>query len=164
MASISVPFALHVYYKWPATPMLPVPEGGDEHYMDRNYVVPWCRTSPYFAGVVLGYILHKTKNKKIKIPRVCTQCSISKIDHITLLIILLSISSLLLFIVLTVFVFILHFRLSSFSLVFFIYIMQYHLLHISMMHIIFSYYHSIFFSISLLLVLVFISLLCLLLL
>ena len=51
--------------------MLPGPEGGDAHYEDKNYFVPWCRFSPYVAGVVLGYILHKTKNKEIKIAKVC---------------------------------------------------------------------------------------------
>ena len=70
MASIAVPFGLHVYKKWPATPMLPPPPGGDPNYMNDNYFMPWCRFSPYIAGIVLGYILYRTKDKEIKIPRV----------------------------------------------------------------------------------------------
>ena len=70
ITSIAVPFALHVYHKWPATMLLPPPQGGDDDFEDKNYLVPWCRFSPYVAGVVLGYILHKTKNKKMKITKV----------------------------------------------------------------------------------------------
>ena len=70
MASIAVPFGLHVYKKWPATPMLPPPPGGDPNYMNDNYFMPWCRFSPYIGGIVLGYILYRTKDKEIKIPRV----------------------------------------------------------------------------------------------
>ena len=77
MASIAVPFGLHVYKKWPATPMLPPPPGGDPNYMNDNYFMPWCRFSPYIGGIVLGYILYRTKDKEIKIPRVN-----SKIDYI----------------------------------------------------------------------------------
>jgi hypothetical protein len=33
--------------------------------------MPWCRFSPYIGGVVMGYILYRTKDKEIKIPRVC---------------------------------------------------------------------------------------------
>ena len=36
IASIAVPFALHVYYKWPATTLLPVPEGGDDKENSEN--------------------------------------------------------------------------------------------------------------------------------
>ena len=73
VASIAVPFALHVYYKWPATSLLPVPEGGNEDFEEKNYLKPWCRFSPYIAGVVMGYILHRTKDKEIKIPRVSSK-------------------------------------------------------------------------------------------
>ena len=70
LGSIAVPFALHIHYKWPAASQMPVPEGGDPDYFLKNYVTPWCRFSPYVGGVVMGYILHKTKGKEIKIPRV----------------------------------------------------------------------------------------------
>ena len=37
----------------------------------RNYYEkPWCRFQPYLIGMLLGYILHKTKNTEIKIPHV----------------------------------------------------------------------------------------------
>ena len=68
--SIAVPFGLHIYYKWPGTLILPGPENGDPNYFDKNYIVPWCRFSPYVGGVVMGYILYRTKDKQIKIPRV----------------------------------------------------------------------------------------------
>ena len=68
--SIAVPFALHIYNKWPGTLIIIGPENGDPNYFDKNYIVPWCRFSPYIGGVVLGYILYRTKDKKIKIPRV----------------------------------------------------------------------------------------------
>jgi len=70
LASIAVPFGLHVYYKWPATVLTPVPEGGDPNIMEKEYFMPWCRFSPYIGGVVLGYILYRTKEKEIRIPRV----------------------------------------------------------------------------------------------
>ena len=68
--SIAVPFGLHIYYKWPGTLILPGPENGDPNYFDKNYIVPWCRFSPYVGGVVMGYILYRTKDKQIRIPRV----------------------------------------------------------------------------------------------
>merc|ERR1712136_272974 len=70
LASITVPFGLHVYYMWPATVLTPVPEGGDPNIMEKEYFMPWCRFSPYIGGVVLGYILYRTKEKEIRIPRV----------------------------------------------------------------------------------------------
>ena len=37
----------------------------------RNYYEkPWCRFQPYLIGMLLGYVLHKTKNTEIKIPHV----------------------------------------------------------------------------------------------
>ena len=68
--SIAVPFGLHIYYKWGATMLIIPPEDADPNYMDKNYIVPWCRFSPYIGGVVMGYILYRTKDKEIKIPRV----------------------------------------------------------------------------------------------
>ena len=34
------------------------------------YMKPWFRFQPYLIGMLLGYILFKTKNKEIKIPHV----------------------------------------------------------------------------------------------
>jgi len=43
-------------------------EGGNgEDYMMNNYVKPWCRFSPYICGIMVGYALHVTKNKKFRI-------------------------------------------------------------------------------------------------
>ena len=34
------------------------------------YYKPWCRFQPYLIGMLMGFILHKTKNTKITIPHV----------------------------------------------------------------------------------------------
>ena len=40
----------------------------------KYYEKPWFRFQPYLIGMLLGYILFKTKNKEIKIPHVsCLQ-------------------------------------------------------------------------------------------
>ena len=72
IASMAVPFSLHVLYKWPAISLLPPLPGGEDvdHFFNHNYIMPWCRFSPYIGGILLGYILHKTKNKPIKISKV----------------------------------------------------------------------------------------------
>jgi hypothetical protein len=36
----------------------------------NNYVKPWCRFSPYIVGMLVGYALHVTKNKKFRISKV----------------------------------------------------------------------------------------------
>ena len=42
--------------------------------MEDYYEKPWFRFQPYLIGMLLGYILFKTKNKEIKIPHVsCLQ-------------------------------------------------------------------------------------------
>ena len=80
--SIAVPFALHIYNKWPGTLIIIGPENGDPNYFDKNYIVPWCRFSPYIGGVVLGYILYRTKDKQIKIPRAsCGFCLLFNINR-----------------------------------------------------------------------------------
>jgi hypothetical protein len=43
--------------------------GGTE-YFKNNYIVPWCRFSPYICGILLGYVLHITKGKPFKMPKV----------------------------------------------------------------------------------------------
>jgi len=35
-------------------------------YPVANYIVPWCRFSPYIIGVVYGYLLHITKDSSLK--------------------------------------------------------------------------------------------------
>ena len=62
--SIIIPTALTISENWPATTILPDPSGT---YFEWNYVKPWCRFSPYIVGLLLGYILHVTKNKAVKI-------------------------------------------------------------------------------------------------
>lgn len=42
-------------------------ESDDVDYFTWNYVKPWCRFSPYIIGMVVGYILHVTKNKPLKL-------------------------------------------------------------------------------------------------
>ena len=61
--SIIIPTALTVSENWPATQILGDPSGT---YFEWNYVKPWCRFSPYIVGLILGYILHVTKNKAVK--------------------------------------------------------------------------------------------------
>ena len=62
--SIIIPTALTISENWPATQILGDPSGT---YFEWNYVKPWCRFSPYIVGLLLGYILHVTKNKPVKI-------------------------------------------------------------------------------------------------
>ena len=61
--SIIIPTALTISENWPATQILGDPSGT---YFEWNYVKPWCRFSPYIVGLILGYILHVTKNKAVK--------------------------------------------------------------------------------------------------
>ena len=62
--SIIIPTALTISENWPATQILPP---NSDTYFEWNYVKPWCRFSPYIVGLLLGYILHVTKNKPVKI-------------------------------------------------------------------------------------------------
>lgn len=59
-----VPLIMTIVRDWPGT-------AGDEDWFDQNYVTPWCRFQPYGVGIVLGAILHKTKNKPINLHMVC---------------------------------------------------------------------------------------------
>ena len=36
-------------------------------YFEFNYVKPWNRFSPYIIGIILGYLLHITKKKPVKL-------------------------------------------------------------------------------------------------
>ncbi len=38
--------------------------------MEENYYMPWVRCQPYIVGVGLGYILHHTRNRRVRINRV----------------------------------------------------------------------------------------------
>ncbi len=38
-------------------------------YSGENYVKPWIRCQPYIIGIALGFILHITKKKKIRMSR-----------------------------------------------------------------------------------------------
>ena len=41
-------------------------QDGQEKFMDEFYIKPYTRAGPYLIGIWLGYILYKTKGKKIK--------------------------------------------------------------------------------------------------
>ena len=43
-------------------------------YFENNYIKPWCRFQPYLVGILLGYILHCTKSKGVKIQKVSNFC------------------------------------------------------------------------------------------
>ena len=48
-----------------------VPESEiEKDYFNWNYIKPWCRFSPYIVGILLGYLLHITKKKPLKMHRV----------------------------------------------------------------------------------------------
>ena len=72
IGSILVPTILTVTENWPATVLLEGSVTGDQgsNYFMWNYVKPWCRFSPYIIGLILGYILHVTKKKPIKLNHV----------------------------------------------------------------------------------------------
>ena len=44
---------------------------GDADWTYYNYIKPWCRFQPYGVGIILGVILHKTKNKPVVLHKVC---------------------------------------------------------------------------------------------
>ena len=65
--SALIPAGLTYKFGWPATPLTPgINEDPNYSYMQENYVKPWCRFSPYIVGILLGYILHNTKQKPFK--------------------------------------------------------------------------------------------------
>ena len=45
-----------------------VPDSWNEQ--DYYYFRPYCRFQPYLIGILMGYVLYKTKDKQIKIPHV----------------------------------------------------------------------------------------------
>ena len=64
-ASAAITAGLTYKYGWGASPSTPGTNPNPEKsYMEWNYVKPWCRFSPYIVGILLGYILHKTKGRK----------------------------------------------------------------------------------------------------
>ena len=46
------------------------------HDFHDYYSKPWFRFQPYLIGMLLGYILFKTKNKQIKIPHVSAHATL----------------------------------------------------------------------------------------
>ena len=72
MGSCVVPMTLTIVNDWVATTILEPVEIGElwGPMMKGLYFKPWGRFSPYIAGILLGYILHKTKGKEFKIPKV----------------------------------------------------------------------------------------------
>ena len=67
-ASAAIPAGLTYKYGWGPSPSFPGTSGDhpEKDYMQWNYVVPWCRFSPYIVGILLGYFLHNTKSKPFK--------------------------------------------------------------------------------------------------
>ena len=79
LGSVIVPTVLHYHYAWPGTPSITppdhvcpgdTPQAEDADYMEWGYIKPWNRYSPYIVGVLLGYLLHITKTKQIKLSKV----------------------------------------------------------------------------------------------
>lgn len=87
LGSVIVPSVLHYHYAWPASPSITppghvcqpgtdfccpgdTPQAEDADYMEWGYIKPWNRYSPYIVGVLLGYLLHITKSKQIKLSKV----------------------------------------------------------------------------------------------
>ena len=70
-ASCIIPTALTYQNGWaPGVPALPGPGPADpdyQNFMVHSYVKPWMRFTPYIMGILLGYLLHITKNKPVKI-------------------------------------------------------------------------------------------------
>ena len=52
------------------------------HYNNDYYVQMWTRFPPYLVGILLGYLLHHTKNKKVVINKVNTQYFFHYYDRI----------------------------------------------------------------------------------
>ena len=83
LVSAIVPTALHYKYAWQATPSVTppdhigcpgdTPQVEDADYMEWGYIKPWNRYSPYIVGVLLGYLLHVTKRKQIKLSKVLSE-------------------------------------------------------------------------------------------
>ena len=70
-ASAAIPAGLTYKYGWGASPLTQgVNEHPERNYTQWNYVVPWCRFSPYIVGIFLGYLLHITKSKPFKMSKV----------------------------------------------------------------------------------------------
>lgn len=40
------------------------------HYFDDYYIQMWARLPPYILGILLGWILHRTKKSKVEMSRV----------------------------------------------------------------------------------------------
>ena len=73
LLSALIPAGLTYKYGWGAQSGLEgvVPESQiEKDYFHWNYIKPWCRFSPYIAGILLGYLLHITKKKPFKMHRV----------------------------------------------------------------------------------------------
>ena len=68
-ASCIIPTVLTYQKGWPpGAPVFggPNPANADT-FMFQFYVKPWTRFTPYICGILLGYLLHITKNKPCKI-------------------------------------------------------------------------------------------------
>ena len=75
MISAIIPTVLHYVHGWGASPsslpfLVDPKDPAYKDYMEWAYVKPWNRFSPYIIGILLGYLLHRTKGKQIKISKV----------------------------------------------------------------------------------------------
>jgi hypothetical protein len=65
-ASAAIPAALTYHYGWG-----PVGQAfSEKSYMEWFYFKPWNRFGPYVIGILLGYILHRTKSRPFKMSKV----------------------------------------------------------------------------------------------
>ena len=68
LVSALVPTILTYHYSWGPNPSIHLPEESKEtDYMTWGYIKPWNRFTPYIVGILLGYFLHNTKTKPIKL-------------------------------------------------------------------------------------------------
>ena len=67
--SCAIPTALTYKNGWAAVPAVPDPGPVDPNnpFMLNSYIKPYTRFTPYISGILLGYLLHITKNKPVKI-------------------------------------------------------------------------------------------------
>ena len=70
VVSIIIPTALTAVSNWPVSSDIFATGEEAMDYYEWNYMKPWCRFSPYIIGLILGYILHITKKKPIKLNKV----------------------------------------------------------------------------------------------
>jgi len=70
LALLSAGVAVWTVYEFPlGMPSRPFDPPGTGDFSHLYYVSPAMRSPPYLLGILLGYLLHVTKNKPVKIPK-----------------------------------------------------------------------------------------------